>query len=167
MDFADNYIHIPKAINNVVGNGFMHGWSCSYSIIVWEFNACGDKSGCEVLEVVMVKLKDTHTLFTPIKLQKKEENECYKETRITSFKELRAPNPPMIPKMPRMFGAKMTSKLMRVRRVTAIAMWRGHQKVLFGKNSCWMALLTWEKTSKGKALKSDTEILPAIWSWIL
>lgn len=77
-------------------------------------------SDCEVLEVVMVKLKDTvhfsHTLFTPMNLQKKEEeNECYKETRI-------APNPPMTPKMPRMFGAKMTSKLMRLRRVTAMAM---------------------------------------------
>lgn len=71
----------------------------------------------------MVKLKHTHSLFTPMKLQKREEEKkCNKETRITSFKELRAPNPPMIPKMPRMFGAKMTSKLMRVRRVTAIAM---------------------------------------------
>ena len=51
-------------------------------------------------------------------------------------------NLPMMPKMPRMLGAKMTSKLMQVSRQTAIAMWRGQLNVLLGNNICWRALLT-------------------------
>lgn len=57
----------------------------------------------------------------------------------------------MTPKMPRMLGAKMTSRLMVVRSRMAMAMCLGHQNVLLGKKSCWMARLTCA-THKGKAL---------------
>lgn len=160
-----NYIHIPKVINNAGGDGFMHDWHCEYSIIVWDFNACADKSECEVLEVAMATLTDTVLTLFSHQWNFKRNKESHRESNITQ--EPGAPNLPMTPKMPRMFGAKMTSKLMRVRRVTAMAMWRGHQKVLFAKNNCWIALLTWEKILNNKALKSDTEILPVIQSWLL
>lgn len=52
-------------------------------------------------------------------------------------------NLPMTPKIPRIFGAKMTSRLIKVSRMTAMVMCRGQQKVLLGKTICWIALLTY------------------------
>lgn len=43
---------------------------------------------------------------------------------------------PMIPKIPRMLGAKMTSRLMKVSSTKAMAMWRGQLKVLLGNAIC-------------------------------
>lgn len=53
---------------------------------------------------------------------------------------------PMTPKIPRMFGAKITKRLMNVSRVTAMAMWRGQLKVLLGNIICWIALRTGNST---------------------
>lgn len=49
---------------------------------------------------------------------------------------------PMMPKMPKMFGAKITNMLMKVSRMRAMAMWRNQLKALVGNSICWMALRT-------------------------
>lgn len=49
---------------------------------------------------------------------------------------------PMMPKIPKMLGANMTSMLMKLSRTIAMAMWRSQLKALVGKSICWMALRT-------------------------
>lgn len=51
-------------------------------------------------------------------------------------------NLPMMPKIPKMLGAKITNKLIRVSRVRAMAMWRSQLKALVGNSICRMALRT-------------------------
>lgn len=48
----------------------------------------------------------------------------------------------MMPKMPRMFGANITSMLIKVSRIRAMAMWRNQLKDFVENNICWMALRT-------------------------
>lgn len=49
---------------------------------------------------------------------------------------------PMMPKMPKILGANITSMLIKVSRMTAMAMCRSQWKDLVGNNMCWMALRT-------------------------
>ncbi len=55
----------------------------------------------------------------------------------------------MMPKMPRMFGANITSMLMKVSRIRAMAMWRNQLKDLVGNNICWMARRTCGRKQAG------------------
>lgn len=57
--------------------------------------------------------------------------EIYKKNEMDNLESV-----PMIPKIPRMLGAKMTSRLMKVSSTKAMAMWRGQLKVLLGNAIC-------------------------------
>lgn len=50
---------------------------------------------------------------------------------------------PIKPKMPRMEGAKMTKRLMKVSRTTAMVTWRIQLKSFPWNSICWMARRTW------------------------
>lgn len=52
----------------------------------------------------------------------------------------------MMPKMPKMLGANITSMLMKVSRMRAMTVWRNQLKDLVGNNICWMALRTCGQT---------------------
>lgn len=49
---------------------------------------------------------------------------------------------PIMPKIPKMLGAKITSMLTKLSRMIAMAMWRSQLKALVGNSICWMALRT-------------------------
>lgn len=53
---------------------------------------------------------------------------------------------PIMPKIPKMLGANITSMLMKLSRMTAMAMWRSQLKALVGNSICWMALRTCRHT---------------------
>lgn len=49
---------------------------------------------------------------------------------------------PMMPKIPKMLGANITSMLMKLSRMIAMATWRSQLNALVGNSICWMALRT-------------------------
>lgn len=68
----------------------------------------------------------------------------------------------MMPKMPRMFGANITSMLMMVSRTRAMPTWRSQLKDFLGNAMCWIALRTCEKKRdfSHSSLRSKEEITP-------